>query len=70
MAQDVPEETGGPDSGIEPLAAGASGHGGGGEGVVPEVGLEPTRLAAMDFESIVYTDFTTRAAGWSVPAWA
>ena len=31
------------------------------ERMVPEVGLEPTRLAAMDFESIVYTDFTTRA---------
>ncbi len=29
--------------------------------MVPEVGLEPTRLAAHDFESCVYTNSTTLA---------
>ena len=29
--------------------------------MVPAVGLEPTCLAAMDFESIASTNFTTRA---------
>ena len=29
--------------------------------LVPRVGLEPTRLAATDFESVVYTNFTTEA---------
>ena len=30
--------------------------------MVPWVGLEPTRLAATDFESVMYTNFITRAA--------
>ena len=29
--------------------------------MVPMVGLEPTRLAAHDFESCVFTNFTTSA---------
>ena len=29
--------------------------------MVPVVGLEPTRIAATDFESVVYTNFTTLA---------
>lgn len=29
--------------------------------LVPEEGLEPSRLAAYDFESYVYTNFTTPA---------
>jgi hypothetical protein len=29
--------------------------------MVPKVGLEPTRSKATDFESVVYTNFTTRA---------
>jgi hypothetical protein len=29
--------------------------------VVPVGGLEPPRLAATDFESVVYTNFTTPA---------
>ena len=29
--------------------------------LVPEVGLEPTSLAAHDFESCVFTNFTTPA---------
>lgn len=28
---------------------------------VPEVGIEPTRLAARDFKSLMYTNFITRA---------
>ncbi len=30
--------------------------------LVPEVGLEPTLLSETDFESVVYTNFTTRAS--------
>lgn len=30
--------------------------------VVPEVGVEPTCLAASDFKSLVYTNSTTRAS--------
>lgn len=29
--------------------------------MVPRVGVEPTRLSSMDFESIASTNFTTRA---------
>ena len=35
--------------------------------VVPEVGLEPTCLAAHDFESCVYTSFTTLARSLVYP---
>ena len=35
----------------------------GGGRVVPGVGLEPTRLAAGDFESPTSTNFITRARG-------
>lgn len=31
--------------------------------LVPRVGIEPTRLSAEDFESSVYTSFTTEAKG-------
>ena len=30
--------------------------------LVPEDGLEPSRSKATDFESVVYTNFTTRAS--------
>lgn len=33
---------------------------------VPGVGLEPTHLAAADFESAASTDFATRASGAAI----
>ncbi len=33
--------------------------------MVPEVGLEPTRLATGDFESPMYTNFITQAKTYS-----
>lgn len=38
--------------------------------LVPRVGIEPTRLSAGDFESPVYTSFTTEAGVASCPACA
>lgn len=35
--------------------------------MVPRVGVEPTRLTARDFESLVYTNFTTEAYATNAP---
>jgi hypothetical protein len=37
------------------------------DGVVPEVGLEPTHLAVLDFESSASTNSTTRATRIRLP---
>ncbi len=34
--------------------------------VVPAVGIEPTRLSSLDFESNVFTDFTTQAGSLAI----
>lgn len=36
--------------------------------MVPVVGLEPTLLAELDFESSASTNFTTPASGWAYAA--